>query len=161
MSVEITKRLFNRDEYYRMADAGILGEDDPVELIEGEIMDRYAGEKWHFTTADYYRMLEAGILTEDDRVELIEGEVIQMTPIGKRHAACVKRLNALLGRRFGDAVIVSVQDPIHLSEGSDPQPDLALLRPRTDFYAQSHPTPADVLLLIEVADTSVEFDREM
>lgn len=105
-------------------------------------------------------MAQAGILTEDDRVELIEGEVIEMSPIGSRHAACVNRLNNLLSRLAGRKMIVSVQNPIHIDEFSAPQPDVALLRWREDFYAGSHPAAPDVLIVIEVADTSVEYDRK-
>ncbi|MBM3128340.1 MAG: Uma2 family endonuclease [Chloroflexi bacterium] len=112
-----------------------------------------------FTTDDYHRMLQNGVLTEDDRVELIEGEVLAMSPIGSRHAACVKRLNRLLARGVGTRAIVSVQDPIHLSARSEPQPDLALLQPRNDFYVDAHPEPEDVLLVIEVAESSQDFDR--
>src|SRR5436190_20650791 len=96
--------------------------------------------RWQFTADDYERMVTAGILAEDDRVELIDGEVIAMSPIGPPHAAIVNRLNALLNRRFAGAAIVSVQNPIRLNDYSEPQPDLAVLRPRDDFYAQSHPT---------------------
>lgn len=115
----------------------------------------------HFNVTEYYRMTEAGILSESDRVELIDGEVIEMSPIGSRHAACVNRLTMLLAGELRQAAIVSVQNPIRLDESSEPQPDLCLLQPRTDFYAQAHPTPADVLLVIEVADSSVGFDREV
>ena len=117
--------------------------------------------KRYFSVTEYYRMAEAGILTEADRVELIEGEIIKMSPIGSLHAACVKRLNRLLQRQCGDAVVVSVQDPVRLSDFSEPEPDIALLRARADLYAQSHPTPADVLLIIEVADTTVLSDRNV
>jgi Uma2 family endonuclease len=113
-----------------------------------------------FTVDEYYRMGEAGILHEDDRVELIEGEIVQMSPIGSRHAACVKRLNGLFSRQIGQtAIVIGVQDPIHLGEYSEPQPDITLLRPRPDFYVSAHPGPADILLVVEVADTSVEYDR--
>jgi Uma2 family endonuclease len=114
-----------------------------------------------FSVHEYERMVEAGILTEDDRVELIEGEIVEMSPIGKRHAACVNRLNALLGRRLGREAIVSVQNPVQLGERSEPQPDLTLLRGRDDFYEHSLPTPEDVLLLIEVSDTTLEADRQI
>ncbi|HEY9233249.1 MAG TPA: Uma2 family endonuclease [Blastocatellia bacterium] len=116
---------------------------------------------WAFTVEDYMRMFEAGILTEDDRVELIDGEIIEMSPIGDAHAGCVKKGNALFHRLIGGRAIVSVQDPIRLDEHSEPQPDLALLKPRADFYAQAKPTPADVLLIVEVADSSVQFDRNV
>lgn len=112
-----------------------------------------------FTVDEYYCMAEAGILSEDDRVELIEGKVITMSPIGSRHAACVKRINQCLSDQVGQKALVSVQDPIHLDDYSEPEPDLALLRPRADFYAQNHPTPSDVLLVVEVADTSEDYDR--
>ena len=106
-------------------------------------------------------MTEAGILSESDRVELIDGEVIEMSPIGSRHAACVDRLNQILCLLLGKHLIVRVQNPIRLDEYSEPQPDLCLLQPRADFYAQAHPTPADVLLVVEVADSSAGFDREV
>ncbi|HEY0324320.1 MAG TPA: Uma2 family endonuclease [Pyrinomonadaceae bacterium] len=112
-----------------------------------------------FNVTEYYRMIEAGILSEQDRVELLDGEIIEMSPIGSRHAACVDRLNHVLNRLVGQDVIVRVQNPIRLDNFSEPQPDIALLRSRPDFYAQAHPTPEDVLLVVEVADTSAEFDR--
>jgi Uma2 family endonuclease len=102
-------------------------------------------------------MMEAGILSESDHVELIDGEVIEVSPIGSRHAACVDRLNRLFNKL--EDVIVRVQSPIRLDNFSEPQPDVTLLRPRHDFYAQGHPAPSDVLLVVEVADTSTEFDR--
>ena len=104
-------------------------------------------------------MADAGILKEEDRIELIEGKIVTMSPIGSRHAACVKRLIALLSSRIGQAGIVGAQDPILLDDYSEPQPDIALLHPRDDFYAEEHPRAADVLLLIEVSDTSAEYDR--
>lgn len=105
-------------------------------------------------------MAQAGIFREDDRVELLDGEILEMTPIGSRHAACVARLTARFSRVQANA-IVWVQNPIRLSERSEPQPDLALLRPRPDFYSQAHPGPGDVLLVVEVAETSVEVDRDV
>jgi Uma2 family endonuclease len=87
--------------------------------------------------------------------------MIEMTPIGGRHAACVNRLTKILVQRVGDAAVVRVQGPIQLSDNTEPQPDVALLRLRTDFYAEAHPTPEDVLLIIEVSETSLEYDREM
>ena len=113
-----------------------------------------------FNVAEYYRMAEAGILHEDDRVELLDGEIVTMSPIGSRHAASVDRLNHLFARAVGGAAIVRVQNPIRLSDFSEPQPDLALLRARDDFYREEHPTPADVLLVVEVAETSTLRDRE-
>lgn len=114
-----------------------------------------------FTVDEFHRMVQAGILTEDDRVELLDGEIVQMTPIGSKHAACVNRLTRLFSGRVGDRAILSVQNPVRLSERSEPQPDFALLRPRPDFYASAHPGPEDVLLIVEVAETSVEVDRQV
>ena len=113
-----------------------------------------------FTVAEYARMLTAGILSEDDRVELIDGEVRVMSPIGPLHAAIVDRLTRLLVLLCAQAAIVRVQSSIQLNDYAEPQPDFAVLQPRDDFYAQAHPLAADVLLVIEVADTSIVYDRE-
>jgi Uma2 family endonuclease len=114
-----------------------------------------------FTIHDFHRMAQAGIFSEDDRVELLDGEIIEMTPIGSRHAACVAREGQLFNLRLGTSVIVWVQNPIRLDDRSELQPDVVQLRPRPGFYAQDHPGPQDVLLLIEVADTALELDRDI
>lgn len=114
-----------------------------------------------FNRMDYHRMAEAGILGEDDRVELIEGEIIDMTPIGSRHAGAVARVQTALQEAVGGQALVWVQNPVALGANSEPQPDLALLRPRHDFYAESLPQPGDVLLLIEVSDRSLAYDRDV
>ena len=114
-----------------------------------------------FSVDEYYRMAEAGILGEDDRVELIEGEIVQLSPIGPRHADRVDRLNSLFFERFRGGARIRIQNPVRLSNRSEPEPDLALLRPegeRDRPYESAHPTPADVLLVVEVADHSVEYD---
>jgi Uma2 family endonuclease len=116
-------------------------------------------ERRRFTVDDYHRMAEAGILTEDDNVELIEGEIVLMSPIGGRHMARVNELNWLLSRQLGDDVRVSVQNPVRLGPYSEPEPDLAVIRARD--YGGELPTPEDVLLLIEVADSSTTYDREV
>jgi Uma2 family endonuclease len=113
-----------------------------------------------FTRSDYHTMLEAGILHEDDRVELIEGEIWEMAPIGSPHAGCVARVDRLFQRALADDVIVSVQNPLHLNDFSEPEPDIQVLRFRPDFYANAHPTVSDVFLLIEVAETSLGKDRD-
>ncbi len=114
-----------------------------------------------FTVSEYQRMVDSGILTENDRVELIRGEIIEMSPIGRRHAACVNRLVRLFTQRLGDRAIVSPQNPVELDDTSQPQPDVALLQPRPDFYELRHPQASDIFLLVEVADTTVEADREI
>ncbi len=121
-------------------------------------MARELAKRW-ITADEYERMGEAGIFPRDARLELIGGEIFEMSPIGSPHAACVKFLGGLLNRIFGGTLIVSIQDPIRLDDFSEPQPDVALLRWRDDFYRGAHPTPADVLLVVEVADTTVVTDR--
>jgi Uma2 family endonuclease len=115
----------------------------------------------HFNIIEYYRMAAAGVLSERDRVELIEGEIVDMNPIGSRHAACVGRLTKSLERLAGDRSIVWVQNPVQISDFSEPLSDVALLKRRSDFYSQANPQPPDVLLIIEVADSSVEYDRDI
>ncbi|MEP0917748.1 Uma2 family endonuclease [Leptolyngbya sp. DQ-M1] len=112
-----------------------------------------------FTVKQYHRMIETGIIQEGDRVELIRGEIIEMASLGTRHAAGVNRLNRLFFKKFGDQVLVAVQNPVEVDAHSEPQPDIAILRPREDFYASAHPTPTDVFLLIEVSDSTIRHDR--
>lgn len=114
-----------------------------------------------FNVEEYERMVETGILTEDDRVELIEGEIVEMSPIGERHAACVARLTSLLVEKLARNAIVWGQNPVNLGERSEPQPDIALLKWRDDFYGHSRPTPDDILLLIEVSDATPKYDRQI
>lgn len=113
------------------------------------------------TAEQYLRMGELGILPPDARVELIEGEVIDMAPTGSRHAGIVRHIAHLFERAVGDAAIVSSQNPIALGSSSQPEPDIALLRPRSDFYKSRHPVAADTLLVVEVADTSLQYDRRI
>ncbi len=108
---------------------------------------------------EYYRMAEVGLLAPDARVELIEGEVIDMAPIGTRHAYVVDQLAAILMRAADRRALVRIQSPVRLSKRSEPQPDLSLLKLQPHRYRDAHPTPADVLLLIEVSDTTLKFDR--
>ena len=111
-----------------------------------------------FTVAEYYRMAEAGILHHTERVELIEGEVLVIAPLGHRHAGVMRRVARLFHHAARDAVTVSVQNPIHLGERSEPQPDIAILRFREDDYLDAHPGPDDILLVIEVSDTTLAYD---
>ena len=112
-----------------------------------------------FSVGEFHRMAEAGVFSEDDRLELLAGEIVRMTPIGSRHAGCVNRLNRLLTTAVGTDAVVAVQNPVVCSDQTELQPDLAILKPRADFYSHSHPRPQDVFALIEVADTSVGYDR--
>ncbi len=112
----------------------------------------------HFSVEEYHRMVEVGILREDERVELIDGRILRMSPIGSQHAAYVSFLNRKL-RAIEETVIVRIQDPIILDDETEPQPDVAIVKFRANAYADSHPSAEDVLLLVEVADTSLEEDR--
>jgi Uma2 family endonuclease len=121
-----------------------------------------ATQRHRFTVKQWHQMIEARVFHPDDRLELIEGEVIVMAPIGSPHQSTVDRLTHLLVTRLGDRAIVRVQGPIVLAaEDSEPQPDLALLQPRADFYRSGHPEPGDILLAIEVTDTTTELDRRV
>lgn len=114
-----------------------------------------------FTVDDYHRMAKAGILHEDDRVELLDGEVVEMAPIASRHMYCVNNLSEHFTILVSGRAVVSVQNPVRLSRHSEPQPDLLLLRYREDEYESRHPDPDDVLLVVEVADTTVASDRRV
>jgi len=112
-----------------------------------------------FSVDAYDEMVARGILTSDDRVELLAGEIVEMAPIGSRHAACVSRLTRLFTLALKDRAIVWVQNPVALPPDSEPEPDIAILQPREDFYASGHPRARDVLLLIEVAESSLAVDQ--
>ena len=118
-------------------------------------------EKWHFNIEQYYRLAEVGVLKPDDRVELIEGEIVKMSPIGSPHASCVSRANHLFQNTFAQRAVIWVQNPVRLSDFSEPVPDVALLKPRADFYAEHLPTAEDVLLIIEVSDSTILSDRNV
>ncbi len=111
------------------------------------------------TTADYHSMIEAGILGPEDRVELLAGEIYEAASIGSPHAACVMRLNRWFSTHVGERALVNPQNPVEISDISEPEPDISLLEPREGFYADRNPRPDEVLLLIEVAASSYEFDR--
>jgi Uma2 family endonuclease len=113
-----------------------------------------------FSVPDFDRMIDTGILTENDAVELIRGEILDKKPIGDAHSACVKRLRTRLGNILGDRAVFGVQDPIRLAY-SEPEPDVTVLAPRNDFYASGKPVPDDVFLLVEVSDSTLDFDRNV
>lgn len=115
-----------------------------------------------FTVDDLHDMAAAGIIGPEERVELIEGVIYQMAPQGSPHAACVSTVGAWFSRRFDEAdAIVRIQSPISLSPRSEPEPDITLVRWRAGRYADRHPAPGDVLLVIEVSDTSLAYDRRI
>ena len=116
-----------------------------------------AATRRRFTRAEYHRMGEVGILGEDDRVELIRGEIVEMSPIGRRHRAFVGNLNQLLATRLSGRAIIWMQNPVVLTDDSEPQPDIAVLRQRS--YKEREADAEDVYALIEVADSSLAYDR--
>jgi Uma2 family endonuclease len=118
-----------------------------------------AATRRRFTRKEYYRMAEAGILRERERVELIRGEIVEMSPIGPRHSAFVDNLNRLLARRLPDDAIVRVRGPVALADDTEPQPDLTVLRRRTVSYKDREAWAEDALLVVEVADSSLAYDR--
>ncbi|MCF6281729.1 MAG: Uma2 family endonuclease [Candidatus Polarisedimenticolaceae bacterium] len=113
------------------------------------------------TVEDYYLMAETGILKPEDRVELIDGVIVDMVSIGSKHAGVVNRLNQCLVAAVANRAIVSIQNAVRLNDLSEPEPDVALLKYRQDFYAEAHPTPDDLLLIIEVANSSLNYDRDV
>jgi Uma2 family endonuclease len=111
------------------------------------------------TVDDYHRMIETGIISEGEHIELILGQVFNMVAKGTRHTLCTRQLFKQLLNLIGDQADVQSQDPITLPNNSEPEPDVVIARLRDDNYATSHPTPVDILLVIEVADSSIDFDR--
>lgn len=127
-------------------------------VFETEILSRYRVPRHRLTVSDYYRLAEAGILGKADRVELLEGQLVDMSPIGPRHALATGVLTELLVLATAGQAHVRVQLPIALDDFSEPEPDFALVRRPWDGYPDSHPKALDVLLLIEVADSSLDYD---
>jgi Uma2 family endonuclease len=123
------------------------------------VLSRYQVPRHRLTRRDYYRLAEAGILGEHDRVELLEGQLVDMSPIGPRHALVIDVLNRLLLTAVGEQAWLRVQNPIVLDDASEPRPDFALVRLPWSGYPDAHPRPPDILLLVEVADSSLDFDR--
>lgn len=133
-----------------------------METGETGLLSRYPWvARRPLTVAEYHRMGEVGILAERDRVELIEGELVAMSPIGSRHAGTVNALTRLIVTAVGARAVVSVQNPIRLDDRTEPEPDIAVLKPRSDDYRQATPCPEDVLLVVEVADNSLDYDRSV
>ena len=110
---------------------------------------------------EYYKMAQVGILKPSDKVELIYGEIIEMSPVGSEHASIVNRLARILNERLSEVATLGVQNPVHLDNNSEPEPDIAVLKYRADDYVSSHPQPKDILLIIEVSDTTYQYDKEV
>lgn len=120
----------------------------PVQLTEGLL-----------TVAEYHRLAAAGILSREDRVELLNGKVVPMSPIGSAHAACVEKISELLRLVLGEKAMVRAQNPVTLGGYSEPEPDLAVVARKENFFADRHPQAREIFLIIEVADSSIEKDR--
>jgi len=114
-----------------------------------------------FTLAEYHRLLELGFLNEDDRVELIHGQIVEMTAKGTAHEVCITRLIRELLKLVGDRATLRSQSPLILPSDNEPEPDFTIVQNRADDYLSSHPNPADVLLVIEISDSSLSYDQEV
>ena len=155
---KLQPRRFNVDEFHKMMEIGILGWGG-YELLDGIVRLRQDGSYRRFSVDDYYRMAEAGILDWDERLELLNGAIIEKSRISPKHAHSVNLLNYLLITALGTRAWARVQNPLRLNGNAEPEPDLLLVRWRDDEYEHDHPTPEDVLLLIEVSDSTLYKDR--
>lgn len=146
-----TSVAVNRDEVFNMT--------TQIAAPHAEVAQ--TRKRRRFSVGEYYAMAEAGILTENDRVELLDGEIVVMAPIGNRHQSSVDGHGEMFTLRLQGRANVRIQGPVRLDDDNEPEPDVTLLRRRDDYYATGHPGPDDVLLLIEVADTTLDFDRKV
>jgi Uma2 family endonuclease len=128
---------------------------------EAGLLDHPWVKRHKLDVSQYHRMGEMGVFEGNERVELIEGEIVEMAPIGSGHAGTTNVLARSLFVAVADRAVVAVGNPVHLDRYNEPQPDFALLRPRADSYRDTHPTAADTLLLIEVAESSLRYDRKV
>ena len=110
---------------------------------------------------EYYKMAEVGILKPTDHVELIYGEIYNMSPIGSKHAGIVKKSAKLFNELFKNEVILGIQNPVRLSIDSEPEPDISILKYKAHFYMNAHPSPKDILAIIEVTDSTIKYDKEV
>ena len=153
------RRRFTEKERQAMTKAGILARNEDVELRDGELFRRQDGTRRRFTVDEYYKLAEVGILAPDERVKLWAGEIIAMAPMDDWQAACIGDLDELLQESVGRRATKRVQTPLRLSDEYAPEPDLMVLRRSGDPYRSGTPRPEDVLLLIEVSDSSADDDR--
>jgi Uma2 family endonuclease len=185
---EIRRYKFTAEQYYKMAEVGILAWGNREELIRGVVLDpaplvrnrchpllkggvtrflnelegtpeEFEGRIHKYTAEEYQEMGKAGILTPNDRVELIDGEIVQMPPIGSSHQETVDTVNEMFVSRFAPVARVRIQGPVRFADSSEPEPDIMLLERRTGSYRSSHPQPQNVLLAVEVSDSTLRSDR--
>ncbi len=131
-----------------------------VRVESGVVRNGFPGQRL-FSTKEYQQMAESGVLNEDERVELIEGRIVRMPPKNVKHALATTRANRCFGKLLGDRAAVRIQDPILLNSFSEPEPDLALVAPPDERYLENHPQPQDIFLVLEIADSSLAYDREV
>ncbi|HUE84433.1 MAG TPA: Uma2 family endonuclease [Pyrinomonadaceae bacterium] len=154
-----TPRLFNVTECYKMAAAGILRPDESVELLEGRILEKYPAALRLFTADEYENLTRAGILGQDEHLELIEGVILTMSPKSPQHSNAVRRVDSCFRKRIRERALIMTQDTVRLSEHVVVEPDFALLVPPLEKYESRHPAAQDILLILEVAGSSLNFDR--
>ena len=160
-------RLFDADEYFAMRDAEIFAENEYLELIGGEILFLHpevgGPERRPFTNSEYHALAKVGVLAPDERVQLIAGDIIVMSPVGSRHATCVALIDDAFTplRLVPPRACIRVQSPLVMPDNSEPEPDAMLLVWREDRYAFRAPRPEDVLLLVEVSDSTLGYDRDV
>lgn len=160
MALPIPHRTWTADEFERMGRAGILRPGEHTVLVGGEIVTGVpARQPRRWTFEEYLRLAEEGIIGPDERTELIDGEIIRMSPTGRRHRAVTRHLNGWLGQLLAGQALVSMQDTLPLPGERGPVPDIAVLRYREDQWVDEDPSPADILLIIEVAESSLSYDR--
>lgn len=155
----IILRRFTLDEFRRMNEAGLFGEGKRPRLRKGLVFDVVTSEPRPFSVGEYYRLAEIGVLSPTERVELIEGTIYTMSPIGSGHRGNLDFLADELRDRLKKRTIVSTQQPIHLDDHSEPEPDISVVRYRKDYYRKNHPRPEDVFFIVEIMDTSAAYDR--
>lgn len=153
-------RRWTPEEYRRMAFPAVFGPEEQLELVEGEVVQRGVGVPRLFSREEYYHLAERGILTPDERTELIYGRIIKrMSPMGRPHSVCIIKTADVLEAAFGNACAVEQQMSLSLlGSGLDPLPDVMVLSGRSEDYADA-PLASDVLLLVEVSDTTLRYDR--
>ena len=131
----------------------------PREEISADKAVNLFPESYRFTVKIYDLMVEKGILTENDNVELLNGAIINKMPKGTKHTSTNTLITRYFYKVLGEQAVIRVQDPILLNDVSEPEPDIVLARLPLEKYLQSHPTPADIFLIIEVSDSTLSFDR--
>ncbi len=157
-SAEPQPRLFNVKEYYQMAKAGILQSDEHLELVEGRILQKYPPQLRLFTADEYENLTFAGIISEDEAVELVEGVILTMSPKSPRHSNAVRRADTCFRKRIGDCALIMTQDTVRLNNKVELEPELVLFATPLEKYETKHPGPEDIFLILEIAETSLNFE---